>query len=211
MTMLNRYQIGNAQTIGRHEVQTNYFSTISNKTGELFAVLADGTIDHQNARLAATMAVEFCVYSFLYNLNLKDAGRFLFETALKANERIQDSFYLGKNPRLSLSMALFMGKELQYFNVGQNNICYYNGHNELALGNDLNNPYSGGQCNLAAHDIIGIFSSGVSGITHPMERLKIIGAKKEIFAKAQTLIELVNKKNLDNQANATALLIEVAK
>ena len=208
--MTNRYLIGNAQTIGNREIQSNYFATAYNGVSDLLAVLADGTIDHPNGRNAAVIAVECCVEAFTQEFSVaryNNSDEFLLETALKANKRIKEAIYLGTNPRLSLTMILLKGKELQYFNVGANKIFLYNGRNELILGNYANDSYSAGKYDLAAKNVIGILSTGAYIDAQPMERIRIIESKRKIHDKAQDIIDSVTKKGLSIQLNATALLI----
>jgi hypothetical protein len=212
--MIKRYLIGNAQTIGCREIQNNFFSTAYNDDGDLLAVLADGTIDHPNGRIAAILAVECCILTFTQRFSLiqtVDIDRFLLETALKANRRVQDAIYLGRSPRLSLTMVLLSGKSMHFFNVGVNRIFLYNGHNEQILGNYLNDSYSYGAYNLSSKDIVGMLSSGAYTDAHPMERIRIMDSSEKIFDKAQAIIESINNKGLEIQLNATALLIEVAR
>jgi len=206
-----RYKIGNAQTIGRREIESNYFSTAYNDAGNLLAVLADGTIDHPNGRRAAIMAVEHCVYALSRYAQQAQANQYMLETALQVNKRIKDEIYTGTTPRLSLAMILLANNTLSYFNVGANRIYLYNGYNERVLGDNPNGSYSKGGCELSAKNVIGILSAGVHTVTHPMERIRLIGAEQEIYDKAQSLIETVRGKGLNNQLNATALLIEVVK
>jgi len=212
--MTDRYLIGNAQTIGYRETQSNVFSTAYDDAGDLLAVLADGAIDHPNGRVAAIIAVGCCVNAFIQKFSRIEPAQisqFLLETALKANKNIQDSVYIGKSPRLSLTMALFRDRELHYFNVGTNKLFLYNGHNERALGSDANNPNSYGKCVLSPRNIVGILSAGAHDRAHPMERIKIIESNSEIFDKAQAIIASANKKGLTKQLSATALLIGVSK
>ena len=212
--MINRYLIGNAQTIGYREVQNNYFSTIYNDAGDLLAVLADGSIDHRNGRMAAIVAVGSCVSTFTQkfsNLEPEQTGDFLLQTALKAKRQVQDTVYIGKIPRVSLTMALFRGQDMYYFGVGTNKIFLYNGHNERILSEESASPYYGGKLAVDNKNIIGVLSAGAYENAHPMERIKVIESKAEIHDKAQTIIESVSKKNLMVQLNATVLLIEVAK
>ena len=209
--MINRYHIGNAQAIGRRAVQSNYFSTKYNKAGDLFAVLADGTIDHPNGRRAAIMAVEYCVDAFLRNLLSVHTSQNMLKTAIEANRHIQSTIYTGKIPRLSLTMMLLDKEEVQYFNVGVNKLYIYNGQNERVLEGDPYSSYFSGKCKLPAKNTIGIISAGVYTVTHPMERMRIVESEKKIFDKAQAIVKTVKEKNLENQLNTTALLIEVVK
>ena len=212
--MTDRYMIGNAQTIGYREIQSNVFSTAYDDAGDLLAVLADGAIDHPNGRIAAIIAVGCCVNTFIQQFSRIESihiNKFLLDTALKANRSIQDSVYIGKSPRLSLTMALFRENEMHYFNVGVNKIFLHNGHNERILGTGANNTNSYGKCSLSPKDIVGILSAGAHDRAHPIERIRIIESNLDIFDKAQAIIAAVNKKGLTKQLSATALLIEVAK
>lgn len=213
MIMINscHYSIGNAQTIGCREVESNYFSIVYNEAGNLFAVLADGSIDHKNGRKAAVLTVRYCVNAFLRNIQNVDTSQFMHKTALNACRCVQDAIYLDKTPHLSLTMALFINDEMQYFNVGVNKVYFYNGHNERTIGGDLNLPYSSGKCKLPLKNVIGIFSNGAHSATHPIERINIISSREDAYNKAQAIIETVKGKCLNNQLNATALLIEVMK
>jgi len=212
--MTDRYLIGNAQTIGSREIQNNVFSTAYNDAGDLLAILADGAVDHPNGRIAALIAVGCCVNTFIQKssrVESKETGRFLLDTAMKANRNVQDAVFIGKGPRLSLTMALFRGKELHCFNVGLNKTFLYNGHNEKALGADAKNSFFNGKCDLAPKDVVGILSAGAYASAHPMERIKIIESDRDIFDKAQAIIETVSNKRLAVQLSATALLVEVLK
>ncbi|MCL1976058.1 MAG: hypothetical protein FWG61_07870 [Firmicutes bacterium] len=209
--MDKRYRIGNAQSIGCREVQNNYFSSSYNEVGDLLTVLADGNIDHPNGRNAAVLAVEYCadIFTQKYSIPLNEyAGQFLLDTALAANKRVQEAIYIGRSPRLSLTMVLLRGKELNYFNVGANRVFVYNGHNERILGNDAYNLYSSGRCILSTKNVIALLSNGAYMYMHPLERIKIITSRQKINDKAQAMIDSINEKGLDKQMNATALLIE---
>jgi hypothetical protein len=210
--MNRRYRIGNAQTIGRRKVQSNYFSTEFNEAGNLLAVMADGAIDHPNGRKAAIMAVTHCINAFLRNALGEHAGVFMLDTAIRINRQIQDAIYLGKSPCLSLTALLFADEDMYYFNVGVNKIFLYDGINERCIGSsDINDAYSSGKLKLPLKSVIAIASTGVYTSTHPMERMIAIESAKDVFDKAQTMVKVVEDKNLDNQINATALLIELAK
>lgn len=212
--MIKYYGIGNAQTQGKCKTQSNYFSIADNNAGELFAVLADGTIDHKNGRRAAILAVEHCVREFARKSAYVKADEFMRDTALQANKHIEDLIYVNKIPRVSLTMAWLTGNELKYFNVGTNRIYLYNGNNELNIGSDLENLYSAGKYELLPKTTVGIFSAGAYTDIQPIERINIIADekrlfRKNIFDKTQHLVEYIQKKGLKNQKNITALLIEV--
>ena len=209
--MTEQYQIGNAQTIGSREVQSNYFSIVDNDAGELFAVLADGTIDHPNGRKAAIIAVKYCVETFLQNEIYQQEDHAMLKIALGTNKRVQEEIYIGKSPRLSLTMILLQKQELQYFNVGGNKLYLYDGHRERIFSSNTNKPYTYVKYQLKPKNILGVLSAGAHTVTHPMERIKVIETKGKIFDKAQAIIEVVKGKGLKNQHNATVLLIELKK
>ena len=212
--MFERYRIGNAQIIGRKKVQSNYFSTKYNKSGDLLAVLADGTIDHPNGRKAAMLAVEYYIDALSQNLYSGHLNLFALDTAIRANRHIQSLIYIGRIPRLSLSVVLFSKGEIGYFNVGANEIFLYDGDNERIVSDDTRNPnisYSSGRLKVRSKSVIGIMSAGIYAFTHPMERLRIIESKINTFEKAQAMVEVVNNKKLNNQLNATTLLVEVLR
>ena len=212
--MIDRYLIGNAQTIGCREVQNNYFATAYNDDGDMLAVLADGAIDHRNGRMASIVAVGSCIDTFTRKFSPTGAwytDKYFLDMAVKANRSVQDIVYIGKNPRLSLTLVLLRDSELCYFNIGDNRIFLYDGHGERVFGKDHNNPYAEGEFSLEPKYIIGLLSSGAYANVHPMERIKIVESKAEIFDKAQDIIESVSRKGLTIQINATALLIEVKR
>lgn len=212
--MTNRYLIGNAQTIGKREVQSNYFSTTYNAAGDLFAVLTDGTIDHPNGRKAAVLAVHYCARAFADSGDKWNDHSFM-ETALRVNRYIQDHIYTDQSPQMSLLMAIFNGYRLHYFNVGANQIFLYNGHSEHRLENahciNGERKYSAGNYELSRKDIVGLLSRGAYAHNHPMERMQALSSGNSAFDKAQAMVEGLNAKGLDNQLNTTVILVEVAK
>jgi hypothetical protein len=205
------YRVGNAQIIGRRKEQGNYFASEYNKAGDLLAVLADGTIDHPNGRRAAIMAVEYYINAFSQNIYGGYANLIAPETAMMVNRQIQSVIYLGQSPRLSLTVALFSKGEMKYFNVGMNRVFHYDGYSERILDEQNGNQYSCGRRKIQSKNTIGITSFGAHAVMHPMERIRIIETKKSIFDKAEAIVEAVNKKGLEDQLNATALLIEVLR
>ena len=212
MTMIKNYDIGNGQTIGSGEIQSNYFSTVFNNAGNLFAVLADGGIDHQNGRKAAILAVEFCVDAFLMGRISPDKNNAMYELALKVNRRLEEVLYMDRSPKLSLTIVLIRSQELFYFNAGSNRIYYYDGMNERSLDGDIESSHSLGKLEMIPGDVVGMYSAGVHTITHPMERIEIAESSDvSAFDRAQAVIETVIHKGLQNQLNATVLLIEVNK
>jgi len=206
--MYNYYRTSNAQIIGKREFQCNYISSVYNKRGNFLAVLSDGTIDHPNGCIAAEIAAEYCIKAFV-DKNCADKGQFLYKTAIGASKHIRNEIYLGKTPRVSLTLLLFEGKTIHYFNVGANRIYIYDGVNELPLTNDSRSAFDLGEFNLFSKDTVAIFSRGLHVNLIDRERLNILNNETRIYDKAMAIVETVNKKNIVNQNNATALLVEV--
>ena len=207
--MAKKYLIGNAQTIGSCEEQSNYFAIVDNDSDELLAVLADGTIDHPNGRKAAILAVRYCIEEFKQNkLNSQEHQKML-GTALQASRYIQERIYIGKSPRVSLTMVILKAQTLQYFNVGNNRLYLYDGHRERIIDHNTTKPYTSGKYDLKPKTVLGIMSAGAGSVTHPAERIKIVGTKgKSTYDKAQAIIKIVESRGRHNRKNATVLLIE---
>jgi len=132
------------------------------------------------------------------------------ETIVNINKRLQELFYINPVPRLSLTVALFIECELRFFTVGGNRLFLYNGHNERLIDYDNESPYFFGKCELNYKNVIGIYSAGAHTVTHPMERIKIVGYSGDTISdKAQGIVDVIAAKGLQSQLNATTLLIEV--
>lgn len=112
---------------------------------------------------------------------------------------------------MSLTLLSFEGKTVHYFNVGANKIYIYDGKNELSLISDLRAAFTLGKFDLFPKDIVAIFSVGLHVNLIDRERLNIFKGEMELHNKAKAIVETVNKKDVVNQNNATALLIEVVK
>ena len=209
----NRFQVGNAQLQGYREIQSNYFSSATNDAGELFLVLADGAVDNLSGRRAAVIAVKHCILAFdRGKLSTPDAES-MRDIAIAANVRIREEIYFGIRPHVSLTMVLFTTEGLHCFNVGDNIIYFYNRHNEQEPIYSADNLFFYVRFELPPkRNLVGIYSNGVHTVTHPMERMKAVWLKKKTANdKAQSLIDCIETKNLTNQLNATALLVEVVK
>ena len=203
--MITDKRIGNAQTIGAREVQSNYFSTTHNNN-ELLALLCDGSIDHPNGRIAAVIAAQLCRRAFLNRSDYISSKQFLFETAAKVNQYINDHIYIGKIPHLSLCMALLSENKLRVFNVGVNRVLIFDGYNEYLISEDIYNEYE-----ITSKHTIEMLSNGSYITLHPMERILILETRSAAQDKALAIIQAINAKNLDNQQNATVVLVEGAK
>jgi len=205
----NGYRISNAQMMGKQEFQRNYIASAYHKNGNFLAVLSDGTIDHPNGCIAAEISAEYCIKVFENNTSAVK-GQFLYNTAIGASHYIRSEIYLDKTPRVSLTLLLFEGKTLHYFNVGANRIYIYDGINELPLINDSRAAFNLGEFNLFHKDIVAVFSTGLHKNLIARERINIFNHNEtSISNKAMAIVETVNRKDIVNQNNATAFLVEV--
>ena len=100
---------------------------------------------------------------------------------------------------------------MHYFNVGANRIYVYDSRNELPLTNDLRATFHLGKFDLLTKDIVAVFSRGLHMNMITRDRINIFDDGLDICDKAKAMVELVNKKDMVNQNNATTLLIEVVK
>ncbi|RKI40052.1 hypothetical protein D7V86_22300 [bacterium D16-51] len=207
--MQNTYRIGNAQTIGSRQIQSNYFST--REDGFLLAVLADGTIDHINGRRCAVLAVEACMQEFFVQRENTEIflGNEVFVTfidalAVKIQKDIREYIYTGKTPNLSLSLLAVRDRKLFYYTVGNNQAFLYDGK-DYRLFNGRN-----GQADFGEGMTAGIISAGVWEALQEKEMVSCLKKKGHPFDKAQQIILGVRKKNRKKAGNATAILIEDA-
>ncbi|MCI8780726.1 MAG: hypothetical protein HFH70_08635 [Lachnospiraceae bacterium] len=207
--MQNTYRIGNAQTIGSRQVQSNYFST--REDGFALAVLADGTIDHINGRRCAVLAVEACMQEFFaqrentgFFIGSEGFLTFFDALAVKIQKETREYIYTGKMPNLSLSLLAIRDKKLFYYTVGNNQVFLYNGKDyKLLSGRD-------GQAFFGEKMTAGIVSAGVWEALQEKEMVSYLKKKGHPFDKAQQIILGVRQKNRKKAGNATVILIEDA-
>lgn len=198
--MQERYEIGNAQTIGNCEIQSNYFSV--QVTDLVFAVLADGNADHINGRNAAILAVETSIREF----TAKPAGismeDFFESLPMQINQKINECIYLGKKPNVSISIACYKEDTLFYFTVGDIQICLAD-RNELKFLNGRTGMYK-----IKSTDTLVILSRGVQEALNEVELLAYLSKSTDPYEKAQQIIEEVNRKSIKSAKNATIILME---
>jgi hypothetical protein len=198
----DRYRIGNAQTIGFCQVQSNYFSTRNGQ--EALAVLADGTIDHINGRRCAILAVEACMRKYFAMLS-GEAFMPDFDTLVAGILReLRDYIYCGKMPNLSLSILFFRGQEVIYYTVGRNQAFLFDGKDYKILeGRNGRASFGGGMT-------AGVVSAGVWQVLQEMEFISYLKKREHPFDKAQWMIQGVMEKRKKGAGNATVLLVEDA-
>lgn len=200
--MQDRYRIGNAQTIGFCQMQSNYFST-RNGTNAL-AVLADGTIDHINGRRCAILAVETCVREFFCGSSGTEFRPDFDSLVMKILKEMRAYIYCGKVPNLSLSILFFREQELFYYTTGNNEVFLFDGRDYRLLNKRDGRAFFG--IGMTA----GILSAGVKQALQETELISYLEKKEHPFDKAQQMIQGVMKKNKKGAGNATAILVEDA-
>lgn len=198
--MYERYGIGNAQTIGRREVQSNYFSVFPADT--VFAVLADGGIDHVNGRRAAIVAVEESIAWFHENQEHVKTADFYDSLVLHMIEMINDRIYLGRKPNLSLTIAYREEEGLFYFNIGENRIFLSDGSGYILLKERR------GYHEIKGSHMVGLISNGIYEALNEVELLGYLAKNTDPYDKAQQIIEGVNRKNIIMAKNSTIILVE---
>lgn len=197
--MRDIYKTGNAQTTGGCYFQSNYFSVRNSRT--VFAVLADGSIDHINGRKSAILAAEACIKKF-YSMPEEGVLEFFDYIAgfmLKETRRL---IYLGKMPALSLSMLFIKDGELFYYTVGNNKIFLYNGRDYKIL------QERSGRAGFGRKMVTGMFSCGAWEALKEKEIVPYLEKKQHPFDKAQQLLKCIMDKNRKEAGNATVILIE---
>lgn len=199
--MQSRFKIGNAQTIGEREVQSNYFSTID-YSDSVFAVLADGTIDHANGRRAAILSVETSIAEWKKKIVEHSYYNFFEELSSLINQKIKDTIYFGKTPKVSLSMTYRDKNDLFYYSIGNNQLFLYNGYDFLLL------KERNGHINVNSSDITGLISSGVHQSCNEVDLIQILSRNTHQFEKAQEIIEGINEKHKKTAGNSTIVLME---
>lgn len=198
--MRETYRIGNAQSIGSYQIQSNYFAVKSG--GTCLAVLADGTIDHINGRRGAVLAVEACMREFGNMPPQAELPDFFNAIAAKILQQMREIIYTGKTPYLSVSIQFLKDRELFYYSAGNNRLFLYNGTDcrHLKL-----------RCGRAAFEkgmTAGMVSAGVWEALHEKELVSYLRRNIHPYEKAQRMIAGVKEKNRKMAGNATVILIE---
>lgn len=200
--MRETYRIGNAQSIGSYQVQSNYFSTKRNETGTL-SVLADGTIDHINGRRCAVLATEICMQVFCSLFPDIEPGPLFDTVERKVLQEMRTFLFLGKTPYLSLSMQWISHGELFYYTVGQNRAFLFDGRDFKWLAE------RSGSVTIRRGMTAGLISCGVYEALHEREMVAYLREKGHPYGRAQQMIAGVRDKNRKKAGNATVVLVEV--
>lgn len=201
MWMENEFwEIGNAQLLGSRTIQSNYFSVVQSEA--VFAVLADGTIDHINGRRAAILSVETCMKEFLKKTEYKSIEVFFEYLPKKILNNIREHIYRGKTPYISISMVYEKDNKVYYYTVGANQIFILQEGNYICL-----KEQSGIYCKKAM-DTVGLISQGVYETLSEVELTELVKQSTGTFEKAQHIRMKIDEKKKSKQKNATIILIE---
>lgn len=198
--MQEAYKIGNAQSIGSYQVQSNYFASCCS-SGCLVA-LADGSADHINGRRGAVLAVEACMHEFRCMPTDMEFSVFSKSVVSKVIRDMREIVYLGKTPYLSFSFGIIRDGRLHYYSVGSNQFFLYDGRGfhilkercaSVGFGKDMT---------------AGIISRGVREALNEKEMMAYLAGKGHPYEKAQQMLAGVMEKNRKMAGNATILLVE---
>ena len=205
-----RYNIGNAQTIGSLENQSNYFAAF--RMPNYLAVIADGGIDHANGRRAAVIAVENMAGAFTGKiLNKEHFDEVVNGAVADIIRSVKDNIYRGRTPGLSLSVLCVSDGIAYFYSVGDIKIFIYDDRNIRNIyGLSFNNVYAA-----KPTDNFMMVSQGVCGVLTQVELLHILREKNAYgrteecaYNKSVRIIEEINRKNIKDAGNATVVLLE---
>lgn len=199
--MQGSYRIGNAQTIGSREVQSNYFS-VWEKDGFVFAVLADGTRDNSLGRRAATLCVEVSVEEFMKRQEMEEIPAFYERLQGRLLWVLQKEFGAGGQPGVSFSSICLKRETLWYYTVGENTVFIFDGKDFSPLRKRQGVVTGKGTF------MAGLCSKGVSEALSEVELLDFLGRSGSPHETARQMVEAVNEKHVKMAANATIVLVE---
>ena len=192
--MSRRY--GTAQTIGSNVTQNTYFMTKQVGQG-FFAVLADGTIDSVTGAYAAILACETIAKGFV---SLEDVEGQLEKQFARAAAVMNERLYKGRQPRVSVLAACFVGNSMVYRSVGDLSVVLC-GSRGLTV-----NQEESGQMDVKGATTL-LCSQGVWQALAEMDIEKLLSGRKHPYDKAQNIIEAVNRRNLKDQKSALAVIV----
>jgi len=209
-----KYIIGNAQTIGAMENQSNYFAVFSEPN--LVAVMADGGIDHVNGRRAAVIGVEIMAGAFAERILNKDHfDEAVDKAVINIRQNVKDYIYRGRMPGLSLSVLCVSDGEAYFYSVGDISIFVYDDRNIRNIrGVSVNNVYA-----IKSSENFMMASRGVCSALSRVEMLQFLQSEniekkargrleERAYNKSIRIIEEINRKNIKDAENATVVLLE---
>ena len=209
------YSIGNAQSIGGMEIQSNYFAAyvMPGAPGFVSAAVADGGIDHVNGRKAAIIAVENMMAALSGGILSREHFAEVSERAAKNIIRdVKDYIYRGRTPNLSLSAICVSEGAAYYYTVGDVRVYVYNDRNIR----DINGLGVNGVYNVKYGDNFMLVSRGGYEALAPVEMLQFLNGEdkkyrrssESAYYKAVGLVGEADRKNIKNAKNTTVVLLE---
>lgn len=202
--MRETYRIGNAQSIGSRQVQSNYFSAKIRRENECLAVLSDGTIDHINGRRCAVLAAEACMREWMYLPREADITAFFDVAAARILKDMRELLYLGKTPYLSLSIQYLKDGQMFYYTAGSNRLFLFDGMDVQMLAHAARTGCVEFKKGMTA----GMLSHGAWEALREKEIACVLRAGKHPYEKAQQMLLHCKEKNRKAAGNATVLLVE---
>lgn len=199
--MRELYRVGNAQSIGFGQIQSNYFASYAGGE-ECLLVLADGTIDHINGRRCAILAVEACMREYLEMPVQTQLPDFFHTVAAKILYDMHEILYLGKAPYLSLACQLIRNGTLFYYQAGGCQMFLYDGMQYRILTG------TSGSEKMEKGTMAGIVSDGICKALHEKDMISCLSGNLHPYDKAQRMILKVKEKNRKTAGNATVVCAE---
>lgn len=194
------YRVGNAQSIGSGQIQSNYFASYAGK--DCLLVLADGTIDHINGRRCAVLAVEACMRECLELPPQTQLPAFFDTVAADILYDMHEILYLGKTPYLSFACQLIRDGTLFYYQAGSSRMFLYDGMQyRILAGKSGSETFGKGMT-------AGIVSNGVWQALHEKDMVSCLAGNGHPYEKAQRMILKVKEKNRKMAGNATIVCAE---
>lgn len=201
-------QIGNGQTIGSREIQCDYFSTVTTVNG-VMGVLADGIGRLSGGQLASTIAVKTFIREFEKIDDLSNPSDFFRNAISLSNKEILKNLK-GTKGGTTLAAALVSKGYLYWASVGGNVIAVFRNGELIKINVKSNNDIEIGSepIELEKNDKVILFSDGVYNSLNEVELARILASYLAPNDAAQEIIESINQKKLENQDNATIVILQ---
>ncbi len=198
--MRENYRVGNAQSIGSGQTQSNYFASYAGR--DCLLALADGTIDHINGRRCAVLAVEACMRDCRELPPQTPLPDFFDTVAADILSDMHEVIYLGKTPYLSFACQLIRDGKLYYYQTGSCRMFLYDGiQYRILTGASGRETFEKGMT-------AGIVSDGVWEALHEKDMISCLAGRGHPYEKAQRMILKIKEKNRKTAGNATVVCAE---
>jgi len=209
------YVFGNAQLIGTKEVQSNYFSVLSNNSNSLFAIIVDGVLDKISGKYAAVLAVETFKHEYATNKHKRISfENFVTQALVKLNKNIEDHLY-EQTVSLKFAIVLIENGMMHIAETPGNAVFLCRNREILRISGNkatkslVSNPQIKISRLLSArNDVIMLASSGAVDSLTEMEILCRLSSQSHPQHKCQKLLQQSRQKHLKNQSNVTIIVAE---